>query len=48
ACVPQGTQGVLGAPFSERVDVAFDEVTQEAVLSLKGGPPEGANMAGGS
>ncbi len=42
ACVPQGLQGVLGAPFSERVEVAFDEVTQEAVLTLKGGPSEGA------
>jgi WD40 repeat protein len=37
ACVPQGAQGVLGAAFSERVEVAFDEVTQEAVLKLKGG-----------
>ncbi|ATB45183.1 WD40 repeat domain-containing protein [Corallococcus macrosporus] len=42
ACVPQGTQGVLGAPFSERVEVTFDEVTEEAVLTLKGGPPEDA------
>ncbi len=42
ACVPQGTQGVLGAPFSERVAVAFDEVTEEAVLTLKGGPSEDA------
>ncbi|TSC27756.1 WD40 repeat domain-containing protein [Corallococcus sp. Z5C101001] len=42
ACVPQGNQGVLGAPFSERVDVVFDETTAEAVLTLKGGAPEGA------
>ncbi|GHG88094.1 aspartyl protease family protein [Comamonas sp. JC664] len=42
ACVPQGLQGVLGAPFSERVEVAFDEVTQEAVLTMKGSPAEGA------
>lgn len=41
ACVPQGSQGVLGSPFTDRVEVAFDEVTQEAVLSLKGGAPEG-------
>jgi hypothetical protein len=42
ACVPQGTQGVLGAAFTERVEVAFDEVTQEAVLTLKGGGTAGA------
>lgn len=42
ACVPQGTQGVLGAAFTGRVDVAFDEVTQEALLTLKGGVPAGA------
>lgn len=42
ACVPQGAQGVLGAAFTERVEVAFDEVTQEAVLTLKGGAPAGA------
>jgi WD40 repeat protein len=41
ACVPQGSQGVLGAPFTDRVEVAFDEVNQEAVLTLKGGAPEG-------
>ncbi|RKI58889.1 hypothetical protein D7X55_26555 [Corallococcus sp. AB049A] len=41
ACVPQGSQGVLGAPFSERVDTAFDETTAEAVLTLKAGVPEG-------
>lgn len=39
SCVPKGSQGVLGAPFSDRVDVAFDEVTQEAVLTQKGGAP---------
>ncbi|MGE6756927.1 WD40 repeat domain-containing protein [Corallococcus interemptor] len=41
ACVPQGSQGVLGAPFSERVDTVFDETTAEAVLTLKAGVPEG-------
>ncbi|RKG75153.1 aspartyl protease family protein [Corallococcus terminator] len=41
ACVPQGSQGVLGSPFSDRVDVVFDETTAEAVLTLKGGAPEG-------
>ena len=41
ACVPQGSQGVLGSAFTDRVEVAFDEVTQEAVLTLKGGAPEG-------
>ncbi|MCP3136094.1 aspartyl protease family protein [Pyxidicoccus xibeiensis] len=45
SCVPQGSQGVLGAPFTERVDVAFDEVTQEAVLTLKSGAPEGPGAA---
>ncbi|WP_223641831.1 WD40 repeat domain-containing protein [Corallococcus sp. EGB] len=42
ACVPQGSQGVLGAPFSERVDAAFDEATAEAVLTLRGAAPQGA------
>jgi WD40 repeat protein len=42
ACVPQGSQGVLGVPFSDRVDTVFDETTAEAVLTLKGGAPEGA------
>ncbi|MFP2933691.1 aspartyl protease family protein, partial [Pyxidicoccus sp. 3LG] len=42
SCVPQGSQGVLGAPFTDRVEVAFDEVTQEAVLTLKSGAAEGA------
>ncbi|NRD61112.1 aspartyl protease family protein [Corallococcus exiguus] len=45
ACVPQGSQGVLGAPFAERVDTVFDETTAEAVLTLKGGAPEGASTA---
>ncbi|MBN9688566.1 MULTISPECIES: WD40 repeat domain-containing protein [unclassified Corallococcus] len=45
ACVPQGSQGVLGAPFAERVDTVFDETTAEAVLTLKGGVPEGAATA---
>ena len=35
ACVPSGTQGVLGAPFTERFDVAFDEATGEALLTAK-------------
>ncbi|RKH33381.1 aspartyl protease family protein [Corallococcus sicarius] len=42
ACVPQGSQGVLGAPFSDRVDALFDETTAEAIFTLKGGAPEGA------
>ncbi|WP_164008846.1 WD40 repeat domain-containing protein [Pyxidicoccus trucidator] len=41
SCVPQGSQGVLGSPFTDRVEVAFDEVNQEAILTLKGGVPEG-------
>ncbi|RKH13699.1 hypothetical protein D7X74_21380 [Corallococcus sp. CA047B] len=41
ACVPQGSQGVLGTAFSDRVDTVFDETTAEAVLTLKGGVPEG-------
>ncbi|WNG43698.1 hypothetical protein F0U60_05995 [Archangium minus] len=35
ACLPPGVSGVLGAPFSERVGVAFDDATGEAVLTLK-------------
>jgi len=35
ACLPQGVAGVLGAPFSERVGVAFDERTAEAVFTLE-------------
>lgn len=46
-CVPEGLQGVLGAPFSERVDAAFDESTQEAVLTLKGGAPADSAAARG-
>jgi len=42
ACVPQGVQGVLGAPFSERVGVSFDEVNHEALLTLKSPTPEDA------
>ncbi|MCP3100889.1 aspartyl protease family protein [Myxococcus sp. K15C18031901] len=45
ACVPQGTQGVLGAPFTERVGVSFDEVSHEAVLTLEGAAPEVAAPA---
>ncbi|RYZ34997.1 MAG: hypothetical protein EOO71_37130 [Myxococcaceae bacterium] len=40
ACVPQGSQGVLGTPFSDRVDTVFDETTAEAVLTLKASAPE--------
>ncbi|MET0402432.1 MAG: WD40 repeat domain-containing protein [Cystobacter sp.] len=40
ACLPQDVAGVLGAPFAERVDVAFDETTAEAVLTLRGAVPE--------
>lgn len=35
ACLPPDVHGVLGAPFSAAVDVAFDEGTQEAQLQLK-------------
>ncbi len=36
ACLPPEVSGVLGASFSERVDVAFDDATGEAVFTLKG------------
>ncbi len=39
ACLPPGVGGVLGAPFSERVDVAFDDATGEAVFTLKAPAP---------
>ncbi|AGC42079.1 WD domain-/G-beta repeat-containing protein [Myxococcus stipitatus DSM 14675] len=42
ACVPQGLRGVLGAPFSQRVSVAFDEVHKEVRLTLTSGAPEGS------
>ncbi|QSQ20561.1 aspartyl protease family protein [Pyxidicoccus parkwayensis] len=42
SCVPKGSQGVLGSPFTDKVEVTFDEVTQEAILKLKSGAPEGA------
>lgn len=45
ACVPQGMQGVLGAPFSERVDTVFDESTREAVLTAKGAVPGGSAVS---
>lgn len=35
ACVPPDTQGVLGEAFSQRYDVAFDEITSEAVITSK-------------
>jgi WD40 repeat protein len=45
-CVPAGSQGVLGAPFTERFDITFDESTHEAILTSKSGGPEGARMQG--
>ncbi|MFY0583689.1 WD40 repeat domain-containing protein [Cystobacter fuscus] len=42
ACLPADVAGVLGAPFAERVDVAFDEATAEAVLTLKAPAPPAA------
>lgn len=47
ACLPQNVAGVLGAPFSERVDVAFDDSTGEVVLSRKVPAPEGPEAAKG-
>ncbi len=47
ACLPQGVPGVLGAPFSERVDVAFDDATGEVVLTPKAPASEGAEAARG-
>lgn len=43
ACLPQDVAGVLGAPFSARVGVVFDDATDEAVLTLKS--PEQAKEA---
>jgi hypothetical protein len=40
ACLPTDAAGVLGAPFAGRVDVAFDEATAEAVLTLRGPVPD--------
>ncbi len=40
-CLPPGVQGVLGAPFTERFDVSFDEATGELVLTAKALAPEG-------
>jgi WD40 repeat protein len=40
-CVPEGAQGVLGAPFHERVDTAFDGTTSEVLLTAKGAVPGG-------
>ncbi|MDY7225818.1 WD40 repeat domain-containing protein [Hyalangium rubrum] len=45
-CVPSGTQGVLGAPFTERFDVVFDESTGEAILTSKAGAVPGAEAQG--
>jgi WD40 repeat protein len=46
ACVPKGSQGVLGAPFTERFDITFDESTHEAILMAKAGAPAGAEVQG--
>lgn len=45
-CVPTGAQGVLGTPFTERFDIAFDESTHEAILTSKTGAPPGAQAQG--
>jgi len=45
-CVPTGTQGVLGAPFTERFDITFEEATREAILTAKAGAPTGATAQG--
>ncbi|WP_434386441.1 WD40 repeat domain-containing protein [Melittangium boletus] len=45
ACLPPGVSGVLGAPFTARVEVAFDEATTEAVLALKAPAAEPAGEA---
>jgi WD40 repeat protein len=37
ACLAEKSDGALGDGFTERVDLAFDEVTHEAVLKLKSG-----------
>jgi WD domain, G-beta repeat len=47
ACVPSGTYGVLGAPFTERFDVVFDEATREAVFTAKTPVPAGAEAPRG-
>lgn len=47
ACVPPGAQGVLGAPFTERFDVAFDEATGEALFTAKAPMPAGAEAPRG-
>jgi WD40 repeat protein len=45
-CVPGGAQGVLGTPFIERFELAFDESSHEAILTARGGPPAGAELQG--
>jgi WD40 repeat protein len=45
-CVPAGTQGVLGTPFTERIEVVFDESTSEAILTAKAGAGAGAELQG--
>jgi predicted aspartyl protease len=41
ACVPAGTQGVLGAPFTQRFELSFDEQHGEALLAAKEPLPAG-------
>lgn len=36
ACVPEGSQAVLGQQFLDQVDLQFDEAAKEAVLKRKG------------
>jgi WD40 repeat protein len=45
-CVPTGVQGVLGAPFTERFELVFDESTSEAIITSKAGATPGADMQG--
>ena len=47
ACLPPDVAGVLGAPFAQRVDVAFDEATEEAVLTVKAPGAPAASAARG-
>jgi WD40 repeat protein len=45
-CVPPNAEGVLGAPFTERFDITFDESTGEAILTAKAGALAGAEARG--
>ncbi|MBF5046431.1 hypothetical protein FGE12_28720 [Aggregicoccus sp. 17bor-14] len=40
ACVPAGAQGVLGAPFAERVEMQVDEAARQVQLALRGAPAQ--------